>query len=87
MTSIASIRYVGGFARAATISSEQYQLASPDPISPFAHFIINHMNEDHRNALQDIVHHFVQIPVQDVKMTAVDRLGMTVSYSHILLSF
>ncbi len=40
---------------------------------------MKHMNEDHADALYQIVTHYVQIPVEDVKMIGLDKLGMMVS--------
>ncbi len=40
---------------------------------------MKHMNEDHADALYHIVTHYVQIPVEDVKMVGLDKLGMMVS--------
>lgn len=36
MKSINSVRFVGGFAMAGSVTPEQYAAATPDPIAPFA---------------------------------------------------
>ena len=57
------IRYVGGFARAGSITSNQYFEAKPDPLAPFAHH----------------VQHLVQVPVESARILSIDLLGMNVS--------
>ena len=79
MESIQTIRYVGGFARAGSISAQQYFEAKSDPIAPFADPVMKHMNEDHADSLIQMIDHYVQIPVTDAQMVSMDRLGMTVS--------
>lgn len=84
MDTIKAIRYVGGFARAGSISPEDYFAAKPDPIASFAEPVIKHMNEDHADSIKAMVQHFVGIPCLEAKMVALDRLGMTVSPTMIL---
>jgi hypothetical protein len=36
MKTLHSVRFVGGFAMAGSVTPEQYQAAKPDPIAPFA---------------------------------------------------
>jgi hypothetical protein len=36
MKSLHSVRFVGGFAMAGSVTPEQYSAAKPDPIAPFA---------------------------------------------------
>ena len=50
MDEITDIRFVGGFARAGSITSEEYKAASPDPISGFGGHIAAHMNDDHMDS-------------------------------------
>jgi len=45
MTNIVSVRYIGGFAMAGSVTPEQYEAASPDPIVPFAEPVMKHMND------------------------------------------
>jgi putative heme iron utilization protein len=44
---VEDIRFVGGFARAGTVTPEEYREAKPDPIAAFGMHIAKHMNEDH----------------------------------------
>ena len=45
MTSLQTVRYVGGFAMAGSVTPEQYEAAAPDPIAAFASPVIKHMND------------------------------------------
>lgn len=48
---VQDIRYIGGFGRMSWVSQPDWQAASPDPVSPHAGGIIEHMNDDHSDAL------------------------------------
>jgi putative heme iron utilization protein len=76
---IESIRFVGGFARAGSVTPEEYKEAKPDPVSEFGNAIASHMNDDHQSATIAMVAQ--QIPGLDVSeavITSVDSLGMYV---------
>lgn len=76
---IEKIRFVGGFARAGSVTVEDYTEAGPDIISSFGMNIANHMNEDHQSATINMV--AAAIPGLDVSeaiITSVDSLGMYV---------
>lgn len=45
MKSIQTVRYVGGFAMAGSVTPEAYQSAAPDPIAAFAGPVMKHMND------------------------------------------
>eukprot|EP01031_Cornospumella_fuschlensis_P034685 gene34686-42001_t len=79
MESIESIRYVGGFARAASVSPTEYLQASPDPLLAFAEPVMKHMNEDHRDTLVTMVAHYVGVPCTEATLCGLDQFGMTVS--------
>ena len=78
---VEKIRFVGGFARAGSITADEYHTAKPDAISQFGGAIGGHMNEDHMSATIEMVK---RLPgLDDVKVTAaeitsVDSLGMYV---------
>ena len=78
MDSIQSIRYIGGFARAGSITSADYLEAKADPIAAFASHVMNHMNDDHSDATSAIVQHYVGVPCKDTTIVGMDSLGMTV---------
>jgi hypothetical protein len=79
MTSLSTIRYVGGFARAGSITDEQYRQAKVDPLIQFAKPVMSHMNEDHMDSIIAMVQEQVGIPVSEAKMFHLDRLGFDVS--------
>ena len=48
---VASVRYVGGFGRMSWVSADDHAAAEPDPLHPHAAGIVEHMNDDHADAL------------------------------------
>lgn len=76
---IEHIRFVGGFARAGSVTADEYKEAKPDTISAFGNKVAQHMNDDHMEATIAMVAN--QIPGLDVTeatITSVDSLGMYV---------
>jgi len=76
---IEKIRFVGGFARAGSVTPEEYKDAKPDAISEFGMQIASHMNDDHQEATIAMISN--EIPGMEVKeamITSVDALGMYV---------
>lgn len=78
MRSVATVRLVGGFARAHTVSAEAYAAASPDPVSAFSGPVCAHMNDDHTDSTAAIVARASGVSVDAAKMLSIDRLGMDV---------
>ena len=79
MDDLEAIRFVGGFARAGSISPNEYKEARPDPISEFGPFIAKHMNEDHMESTIAIISHYIPgLDVTEATITSVDSLGMYV---------
>ena len=78
------VRFVGGFARAGSVSAEEYREAKPDPIMAFGGHIAAHMNDDHMESTIAMVKHYVpglagaDNYVQAAEITSVDSLGMYV---------
>jgi len=76
---IQKIRFVGGFARAGSVTPEEYKEASPDPISEFGMHIANHMNEDHmESTIAMIAQQIPGLDVTEAIITSVDSFGMYV---------
>lgn len=78
---VEKIRFVGGFARAGSVTAEEYKGSQPDPIAQFGGPVANHMNEDHSDSTLAMVKGLPGLG--DVKLTAaeivsVDSLGMYV---------
>lgn len=83
------VRFVGGFARAGTVTADEYAQAQPDVVSEFGPHICEHMNQDHSSATIAIVKHTVPGMNDDdddddgpeitaAEMIQVDSLGMFV---------
>ncbi|MDP9134498.1 MAG: DUF2470 domain-containing protein [Actinomycetota bacterium] len=51
---IEQVRWVGGFGRMASTDLDRYTAAEPDPVAPNAAFAVEHLNEDHADALLDM---------------------------------
>ena len=70
------MRYVGGFGRMSWVSAEEYTGAEPDPLRPHAAGIIEHMNDDHAEALVLYCRVFGGRPdTTAARMVTVDRYG------------
>ena len=79
MDEIVDIRFVGGFARAGSVTPEEYKEAKPDPVSEYGGHVAAHMNDDHMDATIKMIS--AQIPgleVEEAIITSVDSLGMFV---------
>lgn len=77
---IAAIRYVRGFGEMGWATAEDYAAAAPDPVAPAEAGIVEHMNQDHRDALVDIVADQLDVTdeVTRVEMLGCDRYGFEV---------
>ena len=80
---IEAIRFVGGFARAGTVTPQEYAEAQPDPIMAFGGHIAAHMNDDHMDSTIAMVEHYIpglagDNYVKAAEITSVDSLGMYV---------
>jgi len=73
---VEDVRFVGGFARAGSITAEEYTEAKPDVISAFGGHVAAHMNDDHMDATIAMVNHYVGLDVTEAVITSVDSLGM-----------
>ena len=79
MDEITDIRFVGGFARAGSITPKEYAEAKPDPVSAFGQAIATHMNDDHMESTIAMVAHAIPgLDVSEAVITSVDSLGMYV---------
>jgi putative heme iron utilization protein len=80
---VAAVRFVGGFARAGSVTSEEYTEAKPDPIMAFGGHVAQHMNDDHMHSTIAMVEHYIpglkgDKYVQAAEITSLDSLGMYV---------
>lgn len=78
MESIETIRFVGGFAMAGTITAEEYLQAKPDPLAAYSDAVLKHMNEDHSDSVISMIKHYTGVPCSEAQIRSLDRLGMTV---------
>lgn len=73
------LRYIGGFGRMSWIDPETYRDAEPDPVRLASTRIRNHVNEDHADALVEIVRHLGDSEwAESATLTAIDRYGFDV---------
>ncbi|AKF02958.1 HugZ family protein [Sandaracinus amylolyticus] len=71
-----ALRYVGGFGRMSWVSAEDYAAAEPDPLADAAAGILEHMNDDHADAVLAYARALAGIAeASAATMTAVDRYG------------
>ncbi|MEM7009736.1 MAG: DUF2470 domain-containing protein, partial [Thermodesulfobacteriota bacterium] len=76
---IQDIYFVGGFGAMGWVTVDEYHDAKVDPLADHAAGIIQHMNQDHTEALVLLSNHFTKVDdAEQVSMTSVDRLGMQV---------
>lgn len=77
---VAAVRFVGGFARMSWVDAAAYGAAEPDPLLPHVARIVEHMNDDHADALVTFCRVYGDRPATTrARMTGVDRHGFTVS--------
>jgi putative heme iron utilization protein len=76
---IEKTNFVGGFARAGSITPEEYKNAKPDTISEFGMQIAAHMNDDHQGSTIAMIESQVSgINASEAIITSVDSMGMYV---------
>lgn len=76
---VEKVRYVAGFGRMSWIRASTWEQAQPDPTWPQAAGILQHMNEDHADALLLYAQVQGQTPqATAAQMTGVDRLGFEI---------
>jgi putative heme iron utilization protein len=76
---IRTVRYVGGFGHMSWVTFDDYAAATPDPLKPSAAGIIDHMNNDHADALVAYCKALAGEPnTTSAQMLTVDRYGFDV---------
>ena len=75
---VIEVYFVGGFGVMGWVSASDYLEAEPDPLADAAAGILDHMNEDHVEAMLLLARGIGGVEAEDAKMTAVDRLGFHV---------
>jgi heme iron utilization protein len=72
------VYFVGGFGVMGWVDPGAYQMAAPDPLTDSAQAILEHMNEDHADALVLYCRRYAGVEASTATMNAVDRLGFRV---------
>ena len=75
---VVDVYYVGGFGVMGWVSASEYDNSQPDPLADSMAEIIQHMNADHKDALELLAREFARIESQEATMTTIDRLGFHV---------
>jgi putative heme iron utilization protein len=71
------VRWVGGYARMASVTADEYAAAHPDPVAPGAADAVAHLNADHADALLDMTRALAGHPDATAAVcTAIDRYGL-----------
>jgi len=75
-----SVRYIGGFGRMSWVDEDSWSLALPDPLQEHADGIIEHMNEDHDDAMLVMCQKMsMAVDTSEAVMTGIDRYGFEMS--------
>ena len=75
---VVDVYYVGGFGVMGWVSADEYGRSQADPLADSRDEIMQHMNDDHKDALVLLARKFAGVEAQEATMTAVDRLGFHV---------
>jgi putative heme iron utilization protein len=76
---VTAVRFVGGFAHMSWVSAADHATAEPDPLVSHVARIVEHMNDDHADALVTFCRTYGERPdTQSARMTGCDRYGFTV---------
>jgi putative heme iron utilization protein len=76
------VRWVGGYGRMDSASGAEYHSASPDPVSTKAAGAVNHLNDDHGQALLDMAQRLGGYPdATAVRCEGADRYGLDLRVS------
>jgi heme iron utilization protein len=77
---VTGVRYIGGYGRMSWVDAQDWRTAAPDPVAPDAAAILEHMNQDHADALPAYCRAFAGVDeVTGATMTSIDRLGFEMS--------
>lgn len=72
---VVDLYFVGGFGVMGWVEAADYATAEPDPLADAAEGILDHMNEDHVDAMLLLARGLGGVEGTDARMTSVDRLG------------
>lgn len=69
------VRYIGGFGRMSWMSAAEYREGVSDPVVAAEKGIVDHMHDDHADALETLFEHYQGGGEGPVTMAEVDRFG------------
>lgn len=72
---VMGVYFIGGFGVMGWIPADDYSSAAPDPLAHVAPGIIQHMNNDHADALRLMARRYAGETPDEATLTSVDRLG------------
>ena len=75
---VTEIYFVGGFGVMGWVEHDDYATAAADPLADAAAGIMEHMNNDHADALRDITRRFGGLDALEATIVSCDRLGFVV---------
>lgn len=75
---VTEVYFVGGFGVMGWVAADDYRSAEADPLAGSASAIMEHMNQDHGEALKEITRHFGALEAEEATMVSCDRLGFVV---------
>lgn len=77
---VSAVRYIGGYGRMSWVEVDDWRTGEVDPIAPFEAGIVEHMNDDHADALVAYARAFTRATdAQTVTMVSCDRYGFELS--------
>ena len=77
---VESIRYIGGYGRMSWVDANDWRAADADPLAADAQGMLEHMNDDHADALVAYARAFTRASeASEVTMTGIDRYGFDMS--------
>lgn len=77
---VSGVRYIGGYGRMSWVDAPDWCGATPDPVALFADRVIQHMNEDHADAMAQYCRAFSRATdTTAATMTSIDRYGFEMS--------
>lgn len=75
---VLQVRWIGGFGQIGWIKGEDFRRAEVDPLAYVSRAILDHMNEDHLDALRDLVVAAHDVFPLALRMSAIDENGFTI---------
>lgn len=74
---ISDVYFVGGFGMMGWIDADEFRTAEADPLVEVADSILEHMNQDHADAVALLSSQVGNVPCGSATMTRVDRYGFS----------